>query len=177
MFGNTEEIARAVADGVSAHLPVEACEVGNAPDHFGDDVGLLLVGAPTHAFSLSRPSTREDAARQAASAGRELVSTHDGVREWLDRLQESPALVATFDTHTVVPLPGTASRAAERRLRHLGFVVLEHESFHVTGGQGPLAAGELERARRWGETLSTSVIGSVPVPAVEKFSLHRPVMG
>ncbi|MFI9592747.1 hypothetical protein [Nonomuraea sp. NPDC052265] len=34
-------------------------------------------------------------------------------------------------------------------------------SFHVAGTQGPLAPGEPERARQWGESLATSL----PVPA------------
>ena len=40
---------------------------------------LLVVGAPTHAFSLSRPGTREEAVRQGAPA----EHARTGIPEWL----------------------------------------------------------------------------------------------
>ena len=49
---------------------------------------------------------------------------------------------------------GSAARAAEKRLRKLGFrVVAPSESFYVTGTAGPLVEGETERARAWAEKL------------------------
>ena len=50
-----------------------------APARLPDDLALLVVGAPTHAFSMSRPSTRLDAVRQGADAQRAAW----GMREWL----------------------------------------------------------------------------------------------
>jgi flavodoxin len=58
MFGNTQRVAEAVAAGIAAHMTVELIEVGAAPTQIGEDVGLLVVGGPTHAFGLSRQSTR-----------------------------------------------------------------------------------------------------------------------
>jgi hypothetical protein len=50
---------------------------------------------------------------------------------------------------------GTASRAAAKRLRKLGFrLVARPESFVVEGVSGPLGEGELERARAWARTLA-----------------------
>jgi hypothetical protein len=60
MFGNTELIAHAIADGLSVGANVEAAEVNAAPKSVCD-VDLLVVGGPTHAFNMSRPSTRSDA--------------------------------------------------------------------------------------------------------------------
>jgi flavorubredoxin len=68
MFGNTEAIAHAVADGLRSTMDVDVVEVGAAPASPADDVDLLVVGGPTHAFGLTRPSTRQDAARQAGHA-------------------------------------------------------------------------------------------------------------
>ena len=65
MFGNTQAIADAVADGLAARVRVDAVEVGAAPTVVGDDVVLLVVGGPTHAFGMSRQATRQDAGRQA----------------------------------------------------------------------------------------------------------------
>src|SRR3954454_11104253 len=83
MFGNSERVARAVADGLGAHVDVEVRDVALA--HAGEvpeGVDLLVVGGPTHALSLSRPGTREDAIRQGAGQG---LATR-GLREWLDAL-------------------------------------------------------------------------------------------
>jgi hypothetical protein len=165
MFGNTQQIANAVTEGLSRHLPVEQVEVGTAPMIIGDDVELLVVGGPTHAFGLSRPGTRQSAAQQAEDG---LVSRGMGLREWLDTLPKgsSHVAVAAFDTRISRPrLPGSAAAAAEKRLRRLGFRVLARfQSFFVEGTTGPLARGELERARRWGEELAVELGAARPSP-------------
>jgi hypothetical protein len=164
MFGNTQQIADAVTEGLSAHLPVEQVEVGAAPATVGRDVELLVVGGPTHAFGLSRPGTRRSAAQQAEGG---LVSTGIGLREWLGTLSQGGALdvaVACFDTRVSKPrLPGSAAAAAEKQLRRLGFRVLARsQSFFVVGTTGPLVPGERERARRWGEELALELTAARP---------------
>jgi hypothetical protein len=163
MFGNTQQIADAITAGLARHLPVEQAEVGAAPAIVGDDVELLVVGGPTHAFGLTRPGTRQSAAQQTQD---ELVSTGIGLREWLGALPKgSPAVaVAAFDTRISKPrLPGSAAAAAEKRLRRLGFRVLaQSQSFFVEGTTGPLVRGERERARRWGEELALGLAAARP---------------
>jgi flavodoxin len=78
MFGNTQTVAEAIAEGLSTTMRVELHEVGAAPAAMERDVDLLVVGAPTHAFGLSRLSTRASAAEQAE---RPLVSPGIGLRE------------------------------------------------------------------------------------------------
>ncbi|MEU1722991.1 flavodoxin family protein [Actinomadura sp. ATCC 39365] len=162
MYGNTERIAQAVAEGLATRMRATVAEVGSAPAHVGDEVTLLVVGGPTHAFSMSRASTRDSAAQQAAGP---LVSRGRGVREWLASLSTSSAGLcsAAFDTRVAKPrLPGSAGRAVAKRLRRLGVrLAVPPCSFYVTGTQGPLVPGELERARQWGESLAASF----PVPA------------
>jgi hypothetical protein len=156
MFGNTKEIATAVADGLGEVFDVRLADVSGMPAV--DDADLLVVGAPTHAFGLSRPQTRRDAGRQAAVSADALTI---GLREYLDC---SPALAgvraAAFDTKINKRfLPGSAARLACRQLRRLGCEVLvEAESFRVDGTTGPLAEGEPQRARRWAQTLSATVL-------------------
>jgi hypothetical protein len=163
MFGNTQVIAQAVADGLARHLPVDLVEVGEAPAAVGADVELLVVGGPTHAFGLSRPGTRQSAAEQAGTG---LVSARIGLREWLGGLAGgSPEVaVAAFDTRVSKPrLPGSAAAAAEKRLRRLGFrVAAKSRSFYVDGTTGPLVSGEADRARRWGEELALAMTTTEP---------------
>ncbi len=159
MFGSTRAVAQAVTEGLDEHLPVRCVEVsawaaGLDAGALPADVTLLVVGAPTHAFSLSRPSTRADAAKQATGG---IVSTGTGLREWLDRLTLPDGLaVAAFDTKVAKPhLPGSAAGAAEKRLRRLGGrPAAHHRSFWVAGTQDGLLAGELEAARAWGGSLA-----------------------
>lgn len=154
MLGNTEEIAQVIAEGLAADMAVTVLEVGDAPT--APTVDLLVVGAPTHAFGLSRPATRSAAAAEAARIGRALVSRRFGIREWLAALRpEGVRMAAAFDTRVRKPrLPGSAARAALRRLRRLGIRRTEPAvSFYVETTVGPLSAGERERARRWAEAL------------------------
>ena len=78
---------------------------------------------------------------------------------------QSGAHAMTVAAHTSVDtrinspkVPGSAARAARRRLARLEFeIVAPPESFFVTGREGPLAPGELDRARSWGRGLATRV--------------------
>lgn len=157
MFGNTREVAEHVAEGIGGEVTV--AEVGAADTRFGDDVALVVVGGPTHAFGMSRPSSRESAAQETDD---DLVSMGIGIREWLDRLEAAGTTrFATFDTRVDRPrFPGSAASAAARRLRKGGHeVVDEPMSFWVGGMTGPLIHGERARAREWGTKLA-SLVGS-----------------
>jgi hypothetical protein len=154
MFGNTRAIAEAVGQGLALRVPTELVEVGEAAEEVPEDVTLVVLGGPTHAFGMSRPGTREDAAQRA---GHPVVSAAIGQREWLERAQ-LPAGVsfATFDTRTGANWwTGSAAHRAARRLARLGGRRLfDPVSFFVRATPGPLAADESERAVRWGEQLA-----------------------
>lgn len=157
MFGNTEEIARAIGAGLAEDMEVEVQAVGKAPRTVPPDVELLVVGGPTHAFSMSRESTRVEAVKQGAATSPDI-----GVREWLEALphRSGTATVTTFDTRVegARHLPGSAAKSAARRARRHGFTHVERgESFYVHGTEGPLMDGETERARDWGRQVSRAV--------------------
>jgi hypothetical protein len=157
MFGNTAQVARAVAAGLGETMEVEVRDVSTLPPGTGDPVELIVVGAPTHAFSLSRPSTRGDAIRQGATDGNPGV----GLREWLAGLPGGShrELVAAFDTRVdkVRRLPGSAARKAARIARGRGFPAVGVESFYVADTAGPLLPGERDRATAWGRQLAADV--------------------
>lgn len=157
-WGNTKEIAEAISQGLSEEdIDFQISDIQEAPalDHV--HVDLLVVGAPTHAFGLSRESTREDAHHRGGT----LIAS--GVREWLDSPPVS-LTVATFDTHVRRPnLPGHASRKAAKNLKKLGCKLLTApESFDVEDYDGPLSPGEHDRARAWGHELGRRLTGRYP---------------
>lgn len=65
-------------------------------------------------------------------------------------------VAATFDTRIDKPrwLTGSAARKAADLLRHNGYRVVATDSFVVSGTQGPLCDGEIERAQAWGAELA-----------------------
>jgi Flavodoxin len=154
MFGNTRDLAVAIAEGLTARgARVDVLEVDAAPVEFADRVDLLVVGAPTHAFGLPKQQTRADAARRIGTG--ELVSRGCGVREWVDRVRlDKGQPTAAFDTKVDRPrLPGSAARAAARRLRDQGAAIIGTQTFRVVGVEGPLMDGEAGHARAWASGL------------------------
>src|SRR5213080_2906345 len=86
VFGNTRRVADAVArgltDGLGSAADVHVVDVAYPMDR-PQGVDLLVVGGPTHAFAMTRPSTRRSAAEQMGGDAR-VAET--GLREWLAAL-------------------------------------------------------------------------------------------
>jgi hypothetical protein len=154
MFGNSAQVAEAVARGLR---DVQVVEVGKTSAAQIADLDLLVLGGPTHAFSMTRPSTRRDARTQGAPYG----DDRRGIRELLDELPETFTVpVATFDTRVAKArkLPGSAAKAATKELRHHHHArVVAQESFYVDDTAGPLLAGEPDRAESWGAELTHTI--------------------
>jgi hypothetical protein len=174
MFGNTRDVAVAIAEGLATRLAVDVVEVGAAPLEIPDDVDLVVAGGPTHAHGLANVESRRSAGQKARDS---LVSPGIGLREWLGAARgRRGTAAAAFDTRIKGPgiLWGSAAKSAGKHLGALGFrVVVPPESFLVGGPTGSmydrLAEGELERARAWGvalaeklATLPASSAGSLP---------------
>jgi len=163
MFGNTEKLAREMGDGFAAEgVQVVLADVRHVrrEDFAGCD--LIVLGAPTHAFTLSRPSTRADAVRQGAQESRASL----GLREWLASLDEvlgagtTRPCAAVFDSRVekVKHWPGSAARKTARVLHGHGIELIDDPtSFYVEDVKGPLVTGERERARIWARHLLTIV--------------------
>ncbi|MEW1736071.1 hypothetical protein AB0346_08985 [Nocardia beijingensis] len=166
MFGNTAAIAQAISEGMGRYATVEILDVAAAADAAAAPVDLLVVGAPTHAFGLSRRRTRCDAAGRTTAP----VTVDIGVREWLDAAFTVPtgSRAAAFGTKAAAPswLPGSAARGVAKRLRRLGYRLADDPmDFLVTDVTGPLVDGELQRARAWAERLVSSELARVAHPS------------
>ena len=150
MWGNTRRVADAVAAGLPGEVSV--VDVADAPGTV-PDVDLLLLGGPTHAFSMSRPGTRKDAAGQGAPG-----DPGTGLREWLGALHTAGRRPRTATFSTKVDkrfLPGDAARSAAKAAKDHGLIVVDHGTFLVHDYEGPLVDGEVERATEWGRTLGS----------------------
>ncbi|MEU2348502.1 hypothetical protein [Modestobacter sp. NPDC049651] len=157
LFGDARAIARAIADGLSATVPADVVPAAEAPAEIGPEVALLVVGGPNHAFGMPKPGTRDSAVHQHNA---DVPDTFVGLREWLESVRvPAGTRAAAFDTragaHPVLTRMDHAARTEEKLLDRLGAaVVAPAEHFSVVDTEGPLADGEEERARRWGQTLA-----------------------
>ncbi len=139
-YGNTELIARAIAERLAA---VELLNAAGAATYDFSGVDLLVVGGPTQAHGVS-PALRD-------LLERALDTNLSGVS------------AAAFDTRLRMPafLSGSAARGIADRLRRKGArLVVQPESFIVTGERGPLVDGEVERARAWATAILTQAATS-----------------
>lgn len=157
MFGNTRLLAEAVTEALRSTgadttlLPASAAPAALTGFDF------LVVGAPTHAHSLPRASTRAEATTWAADPAKALHlepgAAGPGVREWLDRLVDLPVphpAIALFSTRADIPriFSGDAASAMKKRLRVLGSEIDAHAEFLVDL-HNRLTHGEEERIRDW----------------------------
>ncbi|GGV35445.1 flavodoxin [Kitasatospora herbaricolor] len=167
MYGNTREIAEAIAEGVHQADPAAAVDcipVAEANSDATRSADLLVVGGPTHMHGMSSGLSRRMAAsaeghkegrEEAAAEARETVEG-PGLRAWFHDLPATDpgTYAAAFDTRVDAPRSGGAANGIAHRLsRHRFDVVAEPEGFIVEGNDGPLRAGELDRARAWGAGL------------------------
>jgi flavodoxin len=158
VYGNTRAIAEAIAEGLAPLGEVVLRPVHEAGPP--GDAEPLVVGGPTHMHGLTSSFSR----RAAVKAGEEDdvaiepgASDERGLRQWLAELSGDRRNAAAFDTRIdrSPKLTGAAGRGIARRLRGGGYqLIAEPESFFVDDSEGPLADGELERARTWGAQLA-----------------------
>jgi flavodoxin len=143
-FGNTEQVARVVAERLHRQGGVTLITAEEAPRMVPGAVDLLVVGGPTQGHGAS-PS----------------------LRGWLEGLEPVDGVrAAAFDTRFAKPrwLTGSAGRVIVRQFGRLGFqLVGDPESFLVAHTEGPLLDGELDRAARWADTLANELITAATI--------------
>ena len=135
VYGHTKTIAQAVGDAISGEVEVQHAGEANASELGVYD--LLVVGAPTHG---ARPSP--------------------DAKTFLDQIQPfalKGIKVAAFDTrmtNKLITLFGVAAPKIAKALKEKGGTLVgSPEGFFVSGGEGPLKEGEVERASAWAEGL------------------------
>lgn len=161
MFGNTRAIAEAIGAGLQPIYHVDVRAAGHLSPEDLQGLDLIVAGGPTHAWGMSRPSTREGALRQVAEPGSGLrlepSAEGPGLRELFDGVNDLGADAAAFDTRIDMPamVTGRASKKIASVLRRRGCtLVAPPESFLVSKKPTALLEGEEARARAWGATLA-----------------------
>jgi hypothetical protein len=167
VYGNTHEVAEAIAEGVREAQPdatVACLPVAQAGPEATRGADLLVVGGPTHLHGMSSDLSRRTAVAfeaRKARAGRhphhtEEGATDAGLRDWFHALPktEPGTHAAAFDTRVNSRMSGAAAEGIAHRLeQHRYDVVADPEGFIVDDAEGPMRAGELERAKAWGAGL------------------------
>jgi flavodoxin len=149
-FGNTERVAYAVGEALGETHQVQVARAGDLTTDQLQGLDLLVVGSPTQRFSPTA-----------------------GTNEFLQRLPTRSlqgVRVAAFDTRLTVEeiesirvlsffvrIFGYAAKPIANHLRKQGGqLALPPEGFYVEGTEGPLVAGELERAQDWARRIAAA---------------------
>jgi len=140
VYGNTEKIARAMAEAITPSGEAKVLRVGEANPSELESLDLLIVGSPTHA---GRPTP--------------------AVQDFLNKVTQQSLKginVAAFDTRATAKFAKIFGYAAGRIAGNLqkkgGILIASPEGFFVTGREGPLKEGELERAAAWAKGILES---------------------
>ncbi len=154
LWGNTAEVARAVAEGLGPGARALRVDEVRAADAAGAD--LIVAGAPVFGFKLSSPQMR-DGIRKSPGKGPAPDLSCPLLRTWLEELAPGSGRGAAFDTRVRGPF-GKGAPEIARLLEAAGYAPLaEPEGFVVKGRHGPLKRGEAERARAWGAELALAL--------------------
>jgi hypothetical protein len=163
VYGNTRAIAEAVGEGLGSADDVSVVAQDELTPELTAEAELVVVGAPTHMHGLPTSMSRKMAAQASEEEGVEVdpsAQAGPGIRAWLSEQSGQGRPAGAFDTRIdkSPALTGSAARGIGKRLRRAGFeLAVQPESFFVEDSEGPLADGELERAREWGSTLAAQV--------------------
>jgi flavodoxin len=140
-FGNTHRIADTIAASMANNRKVQTIDFDSFPVNDLDNLDLLVMGCPTHKMNLPK-----------------AVNT---ILENVPKNALSNVPVVAFDTSYKMSWllnQFTASKRLANKLRKLGGkLVVPPEIFLVSGREGPLFDGELDRAQDW----ATSFLGKI----------------
>ncbi len=149
LYGNTEKIAEAIAEGITSTDDVKYRRTNEIGIKDLESIDLLIVGAPTQAGRASKPLQAflnripQDGLNNINVAAFDTRFSIEG-RRWLMR---------TF----LEMLGYAAGRIAKGLQGKGGQLVAPPEGFIVKDKEGPLKEGELERAAAWAKNVAESM--------------------
>jgi flavodoxin len=146
-YGNTEQVARAIGSALGPQEDVETLRVGDITPERLSGVSLLVVGCPTQKFSPTGATTRllksipKDGLKGVKVAAFDTRFTEAEV----ERVKILAFLVRMFGY--------AAEPIADKLQKKGGELAVPPEPFYVSGTEGPLLEGELERAGEWAKQI------------------------
>ncbi len=147
-FGNTEQIARAIGTVLGESGEVQVVRVEDIKPDDWQSADLLVVGSPTRGFNVSPATKAFLKALPAGSLQGRKTAAFD-TRLSPAGLQKIPGFV-----RFMIGIFGYAAEKIGKALQGKGAVlVADAEGFWVEDTEGPLSAGELDRAASWTKKL------------------------
>jgi len=149
VFNNTAQVAGAIANELGVLGDVELLRPGEVTPAHLEEAGLVVIGSPTQQF---KPV--------------------ESIQSFLDNLSANAfkeVNVAAFDTRIdsnevakglriMIKLGGfAAARITKALKKKRGNLIVPSEGFLVTGREGPLKDGELERATEWAQSIISAL--------------------
>jgi flavodoxin I len=145
-FGNTEQIARAIAQGVGEGT--EVVRAGSVQPGQLTGLDLLIVGSPTQKFRPLPPVSELLKAMSRGSLNGVRVAAFD------TRMTQAKVDAVGILAFFVKIFGYAADPIAKRLVKAGGKLAAAPEGFYVEDTEGPLQAGELERATAWGRRVA-----------------------
>ncbi|MBI4921958.1 MAG: flavodoxin family protein [Devosia nanyangense] len=144
IFGNTAQVAKAIAAELELTHTVKLVPVGEARGIDLSDAEMLIVGSPTRGF---RPTPLVSEYVEGLEAPSGIAAAAFDTRLDLETIHPAPL-------RWVVDAGGYAAERIAAMLERHGFVLKAPSAGFLVGGtEGPLNAGEIERAKAWAKTL------------------------
>ncbi len=146
-FGNTKQVAEAMADALKSKAEVNLIFVKDFSAADLDGIALLIAGSPTQKFTML-PAMKQCLNSLPSNALKGLnVAAFDTriTEEEVNRIKILKFFVTIF---------GYAAEKIGKKLEKKGGRLLSApKAFYVGGTEGPLLEKELEKAAQWAKSL------------------------
>jgi flavodoxin len=148
-FGNTAQIAQVIGDTLSSHGEAAVRRVDAVQPGQLAAFDLVVVGSPTQGFRPTAAMNQflEGVATQALRG--KLVAAFDTRLSTSETKSPFLRLLMNMGGYA-------ASRIAKQLKRCGGKLIVAAEGFFVEGKEGPLMAGERDRAADWAKQIITA---------------------
>jgi flavodoxin len=148
-YGNTAQIAQVIGETLGTQGEVAVCRVDAVEPNQLAETDILVVGSPTQGFRPTAAMTNFLKGVAAQSLQGVQVVAFD------TRISTSDIKSPLF--RLIIDWGGyAAKRIAQQLERSGGELIMPPEGFFVEGKEGPLKAGESERAAEWAKRITVA---------------------
>lgn len=140
LYGNTEKVAKALARGLERHAQVVCANAKDADVSKLQEYDLIAIGAPTQAFSASKPM-------------KQFLQKLEGTRL-------SGRYGFAFETKVDIVISGSAAKYIEKELQRAGLSIIKPRQSAIVGGgtkQAFLLEGEEKKFEEIGSEIGDAL--------------------